>query len=92
VTGFSRCYGRDIHDDIRERSHGAKGPVYITPEAYRFFMCDDGVSWIPEKFSCKWPECDCPLSSVTGAYHSEKINWLVDQKIKDPSYRIRIRI
>ena len=43
-------------------------------------------------FKCTFPICRCPLSSMSGVFRDEKIDWIVQQKIKNPSFKHKIKI
>lgn len=45
---------------------------------------------VPPK--CDWPKCNCRLSGISGAFHQEKIDWIVKETIKDPKFKHKIRI
>lgn len=44
------------------------------------------------KFVCLWPKCNCPLSSVSGAFHNEKFDWIIQERTKDLKFKHRIKI
>ena len=68
--------------------------VYVSPDFLKEFgtKVDDETYYIPEVFSCIWPTCNCKLSEINGAFHQQKIDWIVKETIKNPKFKHRIRI
>lgn len=87
IKPFNRCYGIDLIDSSGENRQG-----YISPEEKKH------IEDVKEIFdgllvkSCIWPKCSCPLREIAGAYHQEKIDWIVRETIKDPKFKHKIRI
>lgn len=91
ASSLHNCYGRDLFNN-----HMIDTNQYISPEE-KGILYDTGsmkrdVYTGKFIFSCIWPKCNCPLSSVSGAFHKEKIDYIVQETIKNKKFKYNIRI
>jgi hypothetical protein len=83
----------------------APNVAIYTPEQYKFItdgnmahieitgsLTENGKFPYQRMFRCQWPSCACPLRTVTGAFHHEKIDWIIEQRKKDPNFKVKINI
>ncbi len=87
---FHRCYGRNVVTEMVERLARSGGEGYISPEEKDFeeklrAQAKDGRVG----YTCKWPMCPCPSSSVSGVHRKERFAWIIEQARKDPKFTVR---
>jgi hypothetical protein len=80
---FSNCYGRSVIEGITPDPAGTG--VFISPEQKLYLE----KLRVAGGYTCKWPECPCAMSTVSGVFRRERIEWVIRRARQDPSFTLK---